>query len=436
MDLLNSYGFLMAASLALIFSYFFTRIARKTGIPSVLLLILLGIVVQQVLQTSDSIEEINLMPVLEVLGIVGLIMIVLEAALDLNLTKEKTGIILRSFFTALIGLGGAAFLIAWIIKGVFTVDWQIAFLYAIPLAIMSSAIIIPSVSNMAEHRKEFMIYEATFSDILGIMFFYFLLEGMEAEPGTPIGMHITLNIVLTIVLSFVLSYLLIFAFSRMKSGTKFFLLLAVLVFLYSIGKSLHLSSLLIILVFGLIMKNSHLFIRGRIDKLLNTGPLDGILKELHMITIESSFLVRTFFFIVFGMTIVLAKLLEAKVFLVSLLVIAAIYLVRFVVLLLFARKNVGRFLLIAPRGLITILLFYGIPEHFKADFYSSFEGILLYVILISSILMAFTMIKNRKKGTYTDIALEIEEYLPDELTSDSITNTSDSNVEPENSRHD
>lgn len=38
-----------------------------------------------------------------------------------------------------------------------------------------------------------------------------------------------------------------------------------------------------------------------------------------------------------------------------------------------------------PRGLITILLFYGIPETFKLSKFN--EGILFFVILVTSLIM-------------------------------------------------
>jgi NhaP-type Na+/H+ or K+/H+ antiporter len=48
-------------------------------------------------------------------------------------------------------------------------------------------------------------------------------------------------------------------------------------------------------------------------------------------------------------------------------------------------------LLVAPRGLITVLLFFSIPEEFQV---AEFEpGILLFVIIVSSILMAVGLIK-------------------------------------------
>ena len=51
---------------------------------------------------------------------------------------------------------------------------------------------------------------------------------------------------------------------------------------------------------------------------LDEEHLNGIFENFKMITLESSFVVRTFFFVIFGFTIVLARLLDLKVWLVSL----------------------------------------------------------------------------------------------------------------------
>ena len=93
----NAYILIIAASVLIIVSYFFNVLSRKTNIPSVLMLLILGILIHQFFELSE-IPNLNLFPILEVFGIVGLIMIVLEASLDLELSKEKMPLIIKSFF--------------------------------------------------------------------------------------------------------------------------------------------------------------------------------------------------------------------------------------------------------------------------------------------------------------------------------------------------
>jgi NhaP-type Na+/H+ or K+/H+ antiporter len=395
MEILSSYNIIIEASIIIILSFCFGEISRKTNVPSVLMLIVLGIGLKFGLDALGG-SEINFFPMLEVLGIVGLIMIVLEAALELKLEKDKLIPIAKSFFVALLGLGVSAWIAALILhQFIDGMDMKTAWLYATPLSILSSAIIIPSVTALKESKKEFHIYESTFSDILGIMLFYFLtgqLEGGEHGGGVTGFLG---NTLLTIVLSFVASYVIILVFQNIRSHTKLFLLIAVLLLLYAIGKKMHLSSLIIILVFGLLIANMKLFFRGRLGKWLHLERASHIYEGLHTVTLETAFVVRTFFFVVFGLTIVLSSLANLQVAIVSGLIILSIYLIRFIILRIFVGKDIFPQLFIAPRGLITVLLFYAIPAEAQV---ANFEaGILLFIIIATSLIMTGAMVYDKKR---------------------------------------
>ena len=219
----NPYNDVIAVCLVILVSYFFGIIARRTNIPSVLLLILLGIGLQFGLEAADIALGRNMFNMLQVLGIVGLIMIVLEASLDLSLTKEKRPLIIRSFLIALFGLVGTTLLLTWIINLFIIDDFFSAMVYAVPLSIMSSSIILPSVVVLPEAKKEFMIYESTFSDILGIMLFYFLLDQAGTQSTGAIVKNVSLNILLTVALSLIVSYLLILLVQQIRDKSKLFL---------------------------------------------------------------------------------------------------------------------------------------------------------------------------------------------------------------------
>jgi len=401
----NSYSFIIGASLIIVISFFFNIISAKTNIPSVLLLIILGLLIKEGLEMI-GVSDLNLFPILEVLGIVGLIMIVLEAALDLELKREKLSVIWKSFAVALIGLVITSVGIAYLIQIFLNTTLFNALIYAIPLAIMSSAIIIPSVSNLSKEKEEFMVYESTFSDILGIMFFYFLLGSVEAENAKELTLHIVVNISLTIIISVILSYILIYLFHKLGTNIRLFLLIAVLILLYAIGKLMHFSSLIMILIFGLILNNHKFFFKGKLKKIVNKEMIELIYKDFNVITIESSFVVRTFFFVIFGMTIVLSSLMNANVIIISLSILTIIYAVRFLILKLFVRKEISPQVFIAPRGLITILLFFGIPAEYQIVEFDS--GILLFTIIISSIIMAYSLIHDgRKAKNGENVELEV-----------------------------
>lgn len=395
MDIFNSYGVLVLLSIVVIISYIFNLISERTKISSVLLLIMLGIAINYGSQLFGF-QKLSLDFPLEILGIIGLIMIVLEAALELELSREKSGILLKALSFAALGIFGSAFALTGLIMYFLpNMDFLTSLIYAIPLSVMSSAIAIPSVSGMTKEKKEFIIYECTFSDILGIMFFYFVVENVENSSAVNVSFGILFNIIITVVISLLASYAMIYLFHKITSQVKIFLFLAVLVLLYAVGKYFHLSSLLLILLFGLMLENRQLFFRGKLSKFIQEEPIQRMLQDFKLLTTESSFVIRTFFFVIFGMSLVLSSILDLNVIVVSFIYLVFIYGFRFVLFKLFFKKNLLPDVFIAPRGLITILLYYAIPQEFIVV---EFEyGLLFITIMLTSVIMGLAIVWHSKR---------------------------------------
>ena len=170
---MSSYSILIGLSLAVILSYVFNLASRATRIPSVLLLLLTGIGLRQWAE-YQGIDFHVPKTLLEIFGIIGLIMIVLEGALDLRLSRDKVALIRRSFFAAALMLVAQAAAIGGLLHWWLGASWQTCLLNAVPLVVISSAIAIPSVASLTGEKQEFIVYESTFSDILGIMLFNFV----------------------------------------------------------------------------------------------------------------------------------------------------------------------------------------------------------------------------------------------------------------------
>ena len=404
---INAYGLVIGGSLVIILSYFANLLAKRTNIPSVLGLIGMGIAIRQALNamglTGIPYEGL----VLELLGTVGLIFIVLEAALDLELKKEKLPLILKSAGLALVALAGSSAAIAGLLGGLMDMPFSQGLVYAIPLSIMSSAIIIPSVGGLDHDPKEFMVYESTFSDIFGIMAFYLLLENTDAESTQEVLLNIGSNLLLTIVIAVLVSYLLVWVLQKITSQVKLFLSVAVLLLIYAIQKLLHLSPLILILIFGLMLNNHRLFFPGnwrifrraqeggKLVHLLDDERMSVLHRDYHLLTLESAFVIRTFFFVLFGMTVSLAALSNLDVLVEGLLICVILYSVRLAFLLIFQRKALFPLLYIAPRGLITILLFFQIQSSYPQFLSPAFDqGILLVVILVTSLVMTVALIQH------------------------------------------
>lgn len=361
MEALTSYHLVIIFSATIIISYFFHLYAKKSGFPAVLLLIGLGIVINYSLRFSGFTKP-DLLPLLGVLGVVGLILIVLEAALDLEIVKEKIGLITKSFIVSLVGLAGTAYLTALCLNVLMDLDLLKCLLFTIPLSILGSAVVLPSIDDVEKEKREFIIYESTFSDILGIIAFYCVLTlaGSSSTEGVTFG--IFTNLVFTVLFSVLISYLLIYIFQNIQGPVKLFLLIAVLLLLYAVGQMFDFSSLIIILIFGIMLSNYKVFFKGVLMSLLNEEKVNSVLHDMRVVTAETAFVVRTFFFIIFGWSVYLGSLLNIKVIIMGLLILLIIYFVRALILLVFKGKNIILELFLAPRGLVTILLFFAIPK--------------------------------------------------------------------------
>lgn len=392
MGSINTEEMLIIICSLVVLSYIFSILSRYIRVPSVLLLLFAGIGFRALADFYKADIDFSAQ-LIESLGVVGLIMIVLEAGLDLKLGRNKLKLIRNSFFSALIIFAISALLLTYILEYWLHEPMEKCLVYAIPLSIMSSSIVIPSINPLSVLKKEFLVYEASFSDIIGIIVFnYFTAE--DTLSLRSFGMF-GANIILSIILSALLSFLLLIILAKTKLNIKFFLIFSLLILIYAGGKIFHLPSLIIILVFGLLINNWE---KLKWKKLLHYFPherVESLRHLLHSVTAETSFLVRTFFFILFGFSISLNFLYEREILLVGSLIVVAMFLVRILYLRFFVRTNLFPESFFIPRGLITIVLFYKIPENLRLNSFN--DGILFFVILSTSIIMTLGMIFYKKK---------------------------------------
>ncbi len=146
----------------------------------------------------------------------------------------------------------------------------------------------------------------------------------------------------------------------------------------------------------LVIANMDLFFQGPLKKWLDKDKAKDIYHGLHVVTLETAFVVRTFFFVIFGITIVFSSLASWQVVGVSALCLAVIYVIRFIILRVSIGTDILPQLFIAPRGLITVLLFYAIPPEAQVSGFS--EGIILFIIIGTSLIMTGAMIADKKRA--------------------------------------
>ena len=412
---MNTLIILFVFPLLIIFSYLFDAFARKTKFPAVILLMFTGIVVRAITSAYGYDDLGFLDNLIPVLGTIGLILIVLEGALELEISKEKSVLILKGFFAALIILVLNIAALQWIFVQLFQMDTQLATLSAIPLAIISSAVAIPSAASLLNHDREFIVYESTFSDILGIMIFNYALRQFEAQQdligATPL-VSLFLQILGVVVISLAITYVLYRLIRQIHHHVKFFLILALLILVYAFGKLFHLPALVTIFIFGIFLSNVKSLLPNFLKTYLDLDQTENELHEFHILTAESTFIVRTFFFLFFGFSIQLTDFNSLQPLLYGVLIIIIMMLLRYLYFTVTTIKvKPSSLVYMSPRGLISILLFIQLKEVSFIDLTNSpiDERVLLIVILSSMLIM---LIGTLKKSESIELDNDTEEEVP------------------------
>lgn len=394
---MTTYTTLIILSGLVIFSYLFDLLANKTKLPSVLLLLLLGIGLRLIVD-SFQIQTYNLSKILPAIGTVGLILIVFEGALDLKYEKSKNKVLKSAFVSALTILVLTIAAVALIIHQITDKDWYLCIVNAIPFSVISSAIAIPSVAGLQKSTREFIIYESSFSDILGIIMFNFAV----ANPHISVGSFATLglNSLLIVILSILACTFLLYLMGRISHHIKFFLIISILILVYAIGQSYHLSSLVLVLAFGLFLNNADTIKYAWFKSIFIYENLSKDLAQLHQLSGESAFIIRTFFFVIFGFTMNIYELDNYILIVNGLFILLSIYVIRFAFLFFFKKSHVLPEGFITPRGLISILLYYNLPPAMRLPEISS--AFLFMVVLGTSLVMGLGLLTSKKQADITN----------------------------------
>ena len=365
----------------LLFAYFFDLSSSRTKIPSVILLLLLGWSIHQVTNLLGfSLPSFG--GILPVLGTVGLILIVLEGSLDLELNASKMAIIKKSAF----GATFSVVLVAAVLAGAFSMATSSSFkdclTNAIPFCIISSAIAIPTARNLVSSEKEFVVYESSISDILGVVAFNFVALN-EVIDGFAFA-HFGFQIILVTVISFVATIGLSVMLNKIMHHVKFVPIILTMILIYALTKIMHLPGLIFILLFGLFIGNLDEFRHFRWIERLKPDELHAEVGKFRELVAEGTFLVRSLFFLLFGYLIEAAEILQVDSLIWAVGIVVLCLVVRFIQLRL-SKLPARRLVFVLPRGLISILLFISIASPQKIPLVNN--ALLTQVIILSALLM-------------------------------------------------
>lgn len=378
----------------ILIAYVFDLTSNKTKIPSVVLLLVLGWVVKQ-LSVFIGIQIPNLTSLLPIIGTVGLILIVLEGSLELEFNKSKMGLIKTSFIVSLFPLIALALILTFLFQYYSGASFKSSLINAIPLCVISSAIAIPSVKSLLPFNKEFVIYESSFSDIIGVVLFDLVLlnDSFGLMPLAEFGFQLIIIIGISFVSTLALSFLL----SKIDHHIKFVPIILLVILIYAISKTYHLPALVFIMLFGLILGNLNELKRFEWIAKLKPELLSKEITKFRELTTEGAFLIRALFFMLFGFLIQTEEILNTETLMWAVIISGLIFVIRAIQLLV-SRLPLLPLLFVAPRGLITILLFFAILPANKIAMVN--KPLIIQVILITALVMMFGLMTNAAKKHY------------------------------------
>jgi len=395
-----------------ILSYLFDISFKYSKIPGVVLLIALGIAIQLIVNYT-GIRIPNMRSVLPILGTLGLILIVMDASLEIKLEKNKAKGLLRGILSAFVLFTVFVAILTILLVKIWEQPLTEALLNSIPLGIISSAVAISSAALLDRDQREFITFESAVSDIIGILAFDFILINQGS-----IGHGLTIfafNGLITIIIAALMTAILALLLHKIKHHVSYIIILTSVILVYVLAKLVHLPGLFLVVVFGLSLANNHLAENTIANNFVDFDKFRDDLNSFKKILAELTFLVRSFFFIMFGFYTSLTGFINQRNLIIAIGITAGIFIFRWIFLKLLLKKVSGKLIYFAPRGLITILLFLSIPDGLRIDLINE-EVVTLVIIMSIFVMMIGNMLPEKKK---TEIFLKDKEpLLIDPVTSD------------------
>ena len=400
----------------LVLAFVANKLAKRTKVPDVLVLMATGMILGPVFHWVDP---ANFEAVAHGFGTLALILILFEAGLDLDIRTSARhfpgGIVLAILSFGLNLAGGALFLMHAI-----HVDRISALLVAAAFACVSGSVMLPVLQQMELRNaiKTTLVVEASLSDAFGVLGVGILLDlasasqapstkgsipdvlihlGLLKGTGPSIAGAVLGGLVLKIFISLAIAFLAGFLWAKalpLLSEQRFWQVLtfAAVLLVYASTHAAGGTDLFAVIAFGATLANLPGETRKKFESSWWRAPQPSDPREqLLVFHSELAFLVRTFFFVLLGLIVRFSGLRRAA--LPSLGVLGVLFVARWIAVQLsrFALRGIDvreRELatLLIPRGLITAVLAFEIMDA-RAQQFGSLPALVFAVILLSNLLM-------------------------------------------------
>ena len=382
---------LLAASVVIILGVLGEAFFKKTGIPDIAFLMVLGIIIGPILGIIQPEAVIEIVPYF---AAIALIIIMFDGGYNLHIgnvlkTAHFAIILVILGFAVSVGIvaGLAHYGLGW--------EWLDSILLATIVGGSSSIIVFGLVRKIriSDEAKSMLSFESALTDILCTIIAFVLFEAVMT--GTfdlnILGQTIGKAVLVGIILGFGVGIPWMFFISKLKSAQHSYMLtLGVLFLLFFLATTFGESGALTALIFGLMLGNKQYFLK----KLKIKMPDNTIDNSLHR---QVTFIVRAFFFVFVGL---LASFGQIEFVIFGILAAVAIYIGRIAITHTTLVKGFSRLdkkvtSVMIPRGLAAAVLA-TIPLTMGLQNGEAYPQIIFFIILTSVIITTVGLGRAKK----------------------------------------
>lgn len=298
---------ILAVGILVFLAHLFTGIFSRTRIPDVLLLMLIGLAIGPLLNLVTPAEFGALGPLFTT---ITLIVILFQGGIDLKLDvlyrslRGSVFLTVANFVVTMVVIG----LLSMVMAGM---DIFSAFTLGAILGGTSSAVVIPMVRqlNMKEESKTVLLLESALSDVLCIVVAIALMESLKFGMFNPaqIGGKIVASFLIATLLGTIGAFGWSLLLNRIRAlDNPIFLTPAFVFVVYGIVEVMGYSGAIAALAFGIVLGNADVLSRVFAIAHLRIKPISLNNTEKIFFS-EVVFLLKTFFFVYIGLSIIVSN---------------------------------------------------------------------------------------------------------------------------------
>ena len=291
----SAHVILLAAGVVIFLGVAGEAFFKKTGIPDVAFLMILGVIIGPILGIIQPEAVIQIVPYFAALA---LIIIMFDGGLNLDL-KQMVKTAHFAFILAILGFILSVAIVSFAVHFILDWTWMESILLGAIVGGSSSAIVFGLVRNIriSEETKNMLSFESALTDILATIIAFILFGAILAGQFDIQVLEETLGraIVVGLVLGFGVGIPWMYVSTKLGNAQHAYMLtLGILFVLFFLANSFGESGALTALVFGLMIGNKRHFARILKFKLPRIDADDPTHNQL-------TFLVRVFFFVFVGL---------------------------------------------------------------------------------------------------------------------------------------